>query len=66
LPAPTAAVDSEARRPSARTLCSGRPSTVSGCTLGSAGLGSSATSRWPPPTLMSFLCCRRSWRGPPA
>ena len=47
LPAPTAAVDSEVRRPSERTLCSSRPSTVSGCTLGSAGLGSSPWGHHP-------------------
>ena len=37
--APTAALASKGKRPSARTRCSGRPSTASVCTLGSAGLG---------------------------
>jgi hypothetical protein len=62
----TGASASAARRPSARTRCSSRPSTASGCTRGSRGPVSSPASRWPRPTPTSFPSWRRSPRGPRA
>ena len=64
--APTGVNASVGKRPSARTLCSSRPSTVSGCTLGSAGRGSSRASRWLRLTPTSSPCSQRSSREPPA
>src|SRR5919107_5917230 len=56
----TAAGASAARRPSARTRSSSRPSTVSGYTYQSVGRASSSACRWPRPTSTSFPCSPNS------